>query len=176
MGYLRSATGKHPNALRVFSYKHWLTYLKYYLLKNLADNFLWKPSGMISIGRGRKSLNSRLRYFPHILWILYTIYKLSFKVTLYSPSGGQDSLQAENQCILWGEGEFPWFALLKHLFFCIFQYMEQNNTYLVIAQNKSMSIINLSNSSWVTNSALAVMLVGKNKCYYKFLSCTMYSS
>ena len=52
--------------------------------------------------------------------------------------------------------------------------MQQNNTYL--AQNKSMSIINLSNSSWVTNSALAVMLVGKNKCYYRILSCTMYNS
>lgn len=54
--------------------------------------------------------------------------------------------------------------------------MEQNNTYLVIAQNKIMSIINLSNSSWVTNSALAVMLMGENKCYYRFLSCTMYNS
>ena len=52
--------------------------------------------------------------------------------------------------------------------------MEQNNTHLVIAQNKIMSIINQSNSSWVTNSALVVMLMGKNKCYYR--SCTMYNS
>ena len=52
--------------------------------------------------------------------------------------------------------------------------MKQNNTYL--ARNKSMSIINLANSSWVTNSALAVMLVGKNKCYHRILSCTMYNS
>ena len=52
--------------------------------------------------------------------------------------------------------------------------MKQNNTYL--AQNKSMSIINLANSSWVTNSALAVMLGVKINVITEFylVQCTIH--